>query len=272
MHKECINLNRAGGNDWTNVNQGEKHKSADPPLERPPLVPSDLRHEPDLKQIHIYIYIYRERDTYIYVYIYILEFVKYIYIYIYIHTYICIDIYIYIYIYREIYRFVYSPRAGPPRRRGRSSRRHENMVGVNMVLAEYNQIQTCLLWIYLLFAIWGRFDGILLKPCLLQPCFHVAAPPAGALRRARLEARDNSIRVHIYIYIYIYIYTCVYIYIYIYIHLSLSLYIYIYIHTYIHIRTVIINIMMITIRLEAHEEELHGVRGHRHDLTNKMLI
>ena len=45
-----------------------------------------------------------------------------------------------------------------------------NMVGVNMVLAEYHQIKhaisndvTC-----------RCFDGILLKPCLLQPCFHVA--------------------------------------------------------------------------------------------------
>ena len=66
----------------------------------------------------------------------------------------------------------------------RWSRRRENMVGVNMVLAENHQIQTWLLWIYLLFAIWGCFDGILLKPCLLQPCFHVAGDHVSA-RHAR---------------------------------------------------------------------------------------
>ena len=31
-------------------------------------------------------------------------------------------------------------------------RRRENMVGVNMVLAEYHKIKICLLYIYLLFA------------------------------------------------------------------------------------------------------------------------
>ena len=56
----------------------------------------------------------------------------------------------------------------------RKHRRRENMVGVNMVSAEYSKFQTWLLYIYLLFAIWEGFDGILLKPCLLQPCVHVA--------------------------------------------------------------------------------------------------
>ena len=72
-----------------------------------------------------------------------------------------------------------------------TSRRRVNMVGVNMVLAEYHQIQigpskclqntlknTCKIpskhHQRVQFAICMRFDGILLKPCLLQPCLHVA--------------------------------------------------------------------------------------------------
>ena len=55
-------------------------------------------------------------------------------IYIYIYINVCIHIYIYIYIY------IYAPRpllepSLPPR----IIRRRENMVGVNMVLAEYHQ-------------------------------------------------------------------------------------------------------------------------------------
>ena len=49
-------------------------------------------------------------------------------------------------------------------------RRHENMVGVNMVLAEfvkfkYGLYNSCDVECY---------EGIMLEPCLLQPCFHVA--------------------------------------------------------------------------------------------------
>ena len=69
------------------------------------------------------------------------------------------------------------------------------------------------------------FDGTMLEPCLLQPCFHVAGPcplaaslPPGPLCQT-------------YIYIYTYIYLRVVIYIYIYAYTSLSLYIYIYIYT-----------------------------------------
>ena len=49
-------------------------------------------------------------------------------------------------------------------------RRRENMVGVNMVLAEFVKFKHGLYkscgieWL----------EGIMLEPCLLQPCFHVA--------------------------------------------------------------------------------------------------
>ena len=86
----------------------------------------------------------------------------YIYIYIHIHVFIIIIICIIIIIIIIIIIHVCYVR------------RRENMVGVNMVLAEYNRIQTRSSWIYLLLAICECFDGILLKPCLLQPCFHVA--------------------------------------------------------------------------------------------------
>ena len=52
----------------------------------------------------------------------------------------------------------------------RISRRRENMVGVNMVLAEFVKFKRGL---YKSCGIeW--FDGIMLEPCLLQPCLHVA--------------------------------------------------------------------------------------------------
>ena len=49
-------------------------------------------------------------------------------------------------------------------------RRRENMVGVNMVLAESVKLK------HGLYKSCGRdwFEGIMLEPCLLQPCFHVA--------------------------------------------------------------------------------------------------
>ena len=50
------------------------------------------------------------------------------------------------------------------------NRRRENMVGVNMVLAEFIKFNRGL------YKSWGVkcFEGIMLEPCLLQPCFHVA--------------------------------------------------------------------------------------------------
>ena len=50
------------------------------------------------------------------------------------------------------------------------SRRRENMVGVNMVLAEFVKFK------HGLYKSCGIecFEGIMLEPCLLQPCFHVA--------------------------------------------------------------------------------------------------
>ena len=71
-------------------------------------------------------------------------------------------------------------------------RRRENMVGVNMDLAEFMKFKhglhnscgiECL-------------EIIMLEPCLLQPCFHVA----GTSPQPRQPLR------HIYIYIYIYTY------------------------------------------------------------------
>ena len=50
-----------------------------------------------------------------------------------------------------------------------------------MVLAEYHQ--STLKWqiTHIFIITMFEFDGILLKPCLLQPCFHVAGrPSAGA--------------------------------------------------------------------------------------------
>ena len=49
-------------------------------------------------------------------------------------------------------------------------RRRENMVGVNMVLAESVQFK------HGLYKSCGIvcFEGTMLEPCLIQPCFHVA--------------------------------------------------------------------------------------------------
>ena len=53
---------------------------------------------------------------------------------------------------------------------GPETRRRVNMVGVNMVLAEYIKFK------HGLYKSCGIecFEGIMLEPCLLQPCFHVA--------------------------------------------------------------------------------------------------
>ena len=120
-----------------------------------------------------------------------------------------------------------------------------------------------------------EFDGILLKPCLLQPCFHVAGESrfttqvrstlwhCSATAFGNPEPQRHSgnagLRQHIYIYtytqytyicihiygVYIYIYMyilcvyilCVYIYIYIdmYTHMCIYIYIYVYIYIYIYI-------------------------------------
>ena len=49
-------------------------------------------------------------------------------------------------------------------------RRRESMVGVNMVLAEFIQFKHGLYKSYVI----ECFEGIMLEPCLLQPCFHFA--------------------------------------------------------------------------------------------------
>ena len=72
------------------------------------------------------------------------------------------------------------------------TRRRENMVGVNMISAEYHQNtlkwQTANICIKNMF----EFDGILLKPCLLQPCFHVAGrPTAGGWRPTNVVANGK---------------------------------------------------------------------------------
>ena len=43
-----------------------------------------------------------------------------------------------------------------------------------MVLAEYNQNTPKWQITHIFIITMFEFDGILLKPCLLQPCFHVA--------------------------------------------------------------------------------------------------
>ena len=52
----------------------------------------------------------------------------------------------------------------------RVARRRENMLGVNMVLAEFVKFK------HGLYRSCGIecFEGIMLEPCLLQPCFHFA--------------------------------------------------------------------------------------------------
>ena len=99
-------------------------------------------------------------------------------------------------------------------------RRRVNMVGVNMVLAEFVKLKHGL---YKSCDI-ECFEGILLEPCLLQPCVHVAGSCCTRLFCASTSAgrgrRPNLCIIYMYIYIYIY-----YIYIYIY-----YIYIYICIH------------------------------------------
>ena len=96
--------------------------------------------------------------------------------------YVCICAYIYIYIY------IYSFAAGllPEPLSGEKAQRPENMAGVSMVSAEFAKFKhglhkscgiECL-------------EGMMLEPCLLQPCFHVAGR-----RRARAAAWPPARRI-----------------------------------------------------------------------------
>ena len=62
-------------------------------------------------------------------------------------------------------------------------RRRENMVGVNMVLAEFSKSKHGLCKSFDIECL----EGIMLEPCLLQPCFHVAGVCRGA-RKERVRA------------------------------------------------------------------------------------
>ena len=76
--------------------------------------------------------------------------------------------------------FCRRPGPGSSREGSASSGRRVNMVGVNMVLAEFAKFK------HGLYKSCGVecFEGIMLEPCLLQPCLHVAGPPL-ARRRGR---------------------------------------------------------------------------------------
>ena len=108
----------------------------------------------------------------------------------------------------------------------------ENMVGVNMVLAEFVRFKHGL---YRSCGIeW--FEGIVLEPCLLQPCFHVAGQSStpqttSLLHLFQYKSRSNhnykiiNTQINTYISIYIYIYICMYVCMYV----CMCVYIYIYI-------------------------------------------
>ena len=105
----------------------------------------------------------------------------YIHIYIYIYAHICILMYVYMYVYVSLGRagdhvldkVAVARRVDDgvvPLLGVELLRRREHMVGVNMVLEEsvklkHGLCKSC-----------GAecFEGILLEPCLLQPCSHVA--------------------------------------------------------------------------------------------------
>ena len=91
-------------------------------------------------------------------------------------------IYIYIYVF---YTHIYlassqRPPASSAAPASGACRRRLNMVGVNMVLAEFVKFK------HGLYKSCGMecFEGIMLEPCLLQPCVHVAGP-GGTGRRKR---------------------------------------------------------------------------------------
>ena len=104
----------------------------------------------------------------------------YIYIYIYMHIYIYMYTYMYIYMYMHIYIFINKlinnmkltititmhaiTNIIHRTKKATTCRRRENMVRVNMVgvnMAFHDAACEC-------------FEGTMLEPCLLQPCFHVA--------------------------------------------------------------------------------------------------
>ena len=122
------------------------------------------------------------------------------------------------------------------------TRRRENMVGVNMVLALYPQ-NTLYHRIYIVH-VWIQY--FLLEPCLLQPCFHVAGRLTPDSRQfVRPENHPCQRAAHnIYIYIYILYYAILYCIIVYhmtpllclpFLHASIRKQIYIYIYIYIHI-------------------------------------
>ena len=148
--------------------------------------------------IHVYIYIYI--CTYLYIYIYI-------YMYLYLYLYLYLSIYIFIYIHEIIYIYIYIPihihmsvpllvhfrtrpsAATPPR----ICRRRENMVRANMVLAEFIKFK------HGLYRSCGIecFEGIMLEPCLLQPCFHVAG--YGRAQRRMMRLLDSLVHFRTYL-------------------------------------------------------------------------
>ena len=74
-------------------------------------------------------------------------------------------------------------------------RRREDMVGVNMVLAEFIEFKHGLY----------KSCGIMLEPCLLQPCFHVARKFVRGLTEPTLAVLRSGCKNIWFIYIYIYI-------------------------------------------------------------------
>ena len=148
--------------------------------------------------IYIYIYIYVCIHTYIHIYIYIYICIICAYI-----IYTTYNVYIYVYIYIYIYTHTYVPRtlAPPSAYQGArhitrpsgsdNDRPRENTVGVNMVLAEYHQNilkqQIATIVITTMF----EFDGVLLKPCLLQPCFHVTGTTKVSSLESLGDARED---------------------------------------------------------------------------------
>ena len=83
---------------------------------------------------------------------------------------------------------IISDRSGRTPRARAQDRRRENMVGVNMVLAEFIKFKRGL---YKSCGIeW--FQGTMLEPCLLQPCLHVAQEEPAALDNESTCAPDSQ--------------------------------------------------------------------------------
>ena len=83
----------------------------------------------------------------------------------------CVCAHIYIYIERERERYLRTTaRSNHSLSMQACFRRRENTVGVNMVLAKFGKFKDGL------HKSCGTecFEGTMLEPCLLQPCFHVA--------------------------------------------------------------------------------------------------